>query len=103
MLDFVRVAEVADLRPGVGLEVTVDDRVIALFQIDGVVHAIDNVCVHRGGPLAQGALDGYTVLCPWHAWGYDLRTGACDVNPNARMTIYDVRIEAGAVFVRARA
>lgn len=102
MPDFVRVAELSDLRPGSGLEAVVDGRTIALFQVDGVVHAIANTCVHRGGPLAQGALDGYTVLCPWHAWGYDLRSGACDVNPSAKVATYDVHIEAGGVFVRPR-
>lgn len=103
MSDFVRVAELSDLRPGMGFEAALDGRAIALFQVDGVVHAIANACVHRGGPLSQGALDGHTVLCPWHAWGYDLRTGQCDVNPSAQVATYDVRVEEGGVFVRQRA
>jgi nitrite reductase/ring-hydroxylating ferredoxin subunit len=100
MGDFVRVASVADLAPGKGMEAWVDGRAVAVFNVDGAFHAIANACLHRGGPLGQGALDRHVVLCPWHAWGWDVTTGVSDVNPEMRMAKYEVRVADGQVFVR---
>ena len=100
MADFVKVLSVSDLPPGSGREVWVDGKAVALFNVEGVFHAIGNTCVHRGGPLGQGALMGHEVLCPWHAWGYDVRTGVSSVNSELRVPCYETRVEGGDVFVR---
>ena len=75
MATFVKVGEVADVPPGSGKCVEVNGRQIALFNVGGTFHAIDNTCLHRGGPLAEGELDGTVVTCPWHGWQYDVTTG----------------------------
>jgi nitrite reductase (NADH) small subunit len=75
MPKFVRVAGVAEIPPGHARSVVVDDREIAVFNVDGSFYAIDGTCPHQGGPLAEGWIDGAVVTCPWHAWCFDVRTG----------------------------
>ena len=65
----------------------------AIFRVDGDLHAIDNVCPHRGASLAFGDLKGSTVFCPLHAWGFDVRTGRCDEFPHACVRAYRVHLE----------
>ena len=100
MSDFVRVVAASELPPGKCMEALVGGKPVALFNVGGDFHAIGNTCVHRGGPLGQGVLDGKLVLCPWHAWAYDVTTGVSDVNPDLRVARYEVKVEDGAVLVR---
>ncbi len=100
MADFVRVIAASELSPGACTEVTAGGRPVALFNVGGTFHAIGNTCIHRGGPLGQGTLDGTTVLCPWHGWSYDVTTGVSTVNPELRVDRYDVKVEDGQVLVR---
>lgn len=99
--EFVAVVAATELPPGKAMEVLVNGKPVALFNLDGEFHAISNTCVHRGGPLGQGVLDGKLVLCPWHAWAYDVTTGTSDVNPDLKVAKYEVKVEAGQVLVRA--
>ncbi len=69
------VARAAELPPGSALSVEVDGRKIAVFNVDGRLYAIDGECTHRGGPLAEGDVEGHVVTCPWHGGQFDLETG----------------------------
>jgi nitrite reductase (NADH) small subunit len=100
MAEFVKVISAAELSPGSCREAIVSGKAVALFNVGGTFHAIDNRCVHRGGPLGQGALEGTIVYCPWHAWTYDVTTGVSSVNPDLRVARYEVKVEDGQVFVR---
>src|SRR5262245_2821025 len=100
MSEFVRVVAVADLPPGRCMEASVGGRPVALFNVDGAFYAIGNTCIHRGGPLGQGMLEGNTVMCPWHAWTYDVRTGVSTVNDELRVPSYSVKVEDGALWVK---
>ncbi len=94
-----RIAEVKDLSPGAGTLVDAAGRTLALFNVDGTLYALDNTCPHRGGPLAEGELDGPVVTCPWHGWRYDVTTGIRDGSPPVRVACYPVTIEDGAAYV----
>jgi nitrite reductase (NADH) small subunit len=72
MGEFVRVAGTADVQPGQGIVAEVNGQTLAVFNVDGAFHAIDNTCIHRGGPLSEGDLEGSVVTCPWHGWQYDV-------------------------------
>jgi len=100
MSEFHKVVAVADLPPGRGMEASVAGRPVALFNVGGSFHAIGNLCGHRGGPLGQGVLEGSTVMCPWHAWTYDVTTGLSTVNPELRVPRYDVKVEDDHVWVK---
>lgn len=61
--------------PGTFIQVQAGDRAYVLVNLDGTFHALDNNCPHNGGPLAKGALNGRQLICPWHAWSWDVTSG----------------------------
>jgi 3-phenylpropionate/trans-cinnamate dioxygenase ferredoxin component len=75
MSDYVKVAVRADLPPGGKKLVDLEGRAIAVFNVDGEYFAIDDVCTHDGGPLAEGELEGAEIRCPRHGARFDVRTG----------------------------
>jgi nitrite reductase (NADH) small subunit len=99
MADWVKVANTSDCPPGQGLEVVAGDRVCAVFNVDGELHALDGVCPHQGGPLGKGQLAGAIVTCPWHGWQFDVCTGRHQLSPTIRQPTLPVRVEGGAILV----
>ncbi len=95
----VWVAEESDLPAESGLAVTAGGRTIALFKVEGRCYAIDNACPHRGGPLAEGDLEGHVVHCPWHGWTWDVRTGTNPRQPASKVACFPVTVEDGSVFI----
>lgn len=100
MADFVKAADVADLTPGTRMEIEVEGKALALCNIGGTVYALDNTYLHAGGPLGQGELKDDVVVCPWHAWEYNVKTGACLGRSDIKIATYPVQIgEDGAIRV----
>ncbi|MFQ5658277.1 MAG: Rieske (2Fe-2S) protein [Candidatus Methylomirabilales bacterium] len=99
MAKMVKVAQVSDLSSGEGKVVQAEGQAIALFNVGGTFHAIDNTCLHRGGPLGEGQLEESVVTCPWHAWQYDVTTGANVNNPAVKVANFPVRVEGTDVLV----
>ena len=99
MAEFVAVASTSEVPPGRSKVVVAAGQIIALFNVDGRFYAMSGTCLHRGGPVGEGELDGPIVTCPWHGWQYDVRTGQNVLNPMARLTSYAVKVENGQVFV----
>ena len=66
------------------MHVSVGEESYAVCNVGGELHALSGDCPHRGGPLGHGALHGSTLVCPWHAWEFDCRTGADTLNPDLR-------------------
>ena len=94
-----KVAKASDIPAGSGKVVEIDGKAVALFHCDGMFYAMENTCKHRGGPLGEGALSGSTVTCPWHGWTYDVKTGACTMNPAITSQTFPVKVEGDEVFV----
>jgi nitrite reductase/ring-hydroxylating ferredoxin subunit len=101
MSEFLKAVAVSELAPGQGREVLVGTKPVAIFNVGGVFYAISNTCLHRGGPLGQGFLEGRAVTCPWHSWTFDVTTGENVVNSELKVACYETRIEDGQVLVRA--
>ena len=95
----VLIGQAADVPAGEARVVEADGKTLALFNVDGAFYAIDNDCAHRGGPLGEGDLDGTVVICPWHAWRWDVKTGANVNNPALKMPCFPVSVDDGRVFV----
>ena len=93
MPNYVKVASVSQVAPGTGMVATVNDKEVAIFNVDGTFYAMDNTCKHRGGPLGEGELEGDTVTCPWHAWQYNVKSGNCLTKEGIKMDCYEVRVE----------
>ena len=103
MPEFVHVADASDVPDPGTLLVEVDEEMVALFHVMGSFYAIDDICTHDGGPLVDGELEGYTIICSRHGAKFDIRTGAALSMPAIRPTrSHDVKVEDGCVFVRLR-
>ena len=85
---------------GSGRAFVVDSRTIAIFRTaDGALYATQNGCPHANASLAEGLLGAQTIICPRHAWKFNLKTGACINDPDYCIRTYPVREEAGEIFV----
>jgi nitrite reductase/ring-hydroxylating ferredoxin subunit len=97
----VAVGRVEDLPEGRGATVELEGgKELALYNVAGRFHAIENFCPHRGAPLADGELTGHTVECVWHGWRFDVRTGACLNRHDSPVESYEVVIEDGWIKIR---
>lgn len=99
MAENVTVAKTDELQPGQSMVAEAAGKEIALFNVGGTVYAMNNACVHRGGPLGEGDLDGEVVTCPWHNWEYNVTTGACLTNPAACVATFPVVVEGNEIKV----
>ena len=75
------------------------DKTMCIANVNGTYSAMDNVCLHQGGPLGQGTIEHGKVVCPWHVWEYDPKTGAAAHNANAKVAVYAVKMENGDVLI----
>ena len=101
MAEYVEVALASELLPGGKKLLDIDGRAVALFNVGGKLYAIDDVCTHDGGPLAEGELDGCEIVCPRHGALFDVRTGAALCMPAFEPVMaHAVKVENGVVFVR---
>ena len=101
MASFVKVATRSDVPEGSGKLIEAAGKKIALFNAGGKFYAIGNDCKHRGGPLAEGDLNGTQVTCPWHGWEYDITTGQSLDDSNVTVGCFQVKIEGEDILVEA--
>ena len=100
MPEFVKVAKTENIPAGQAMMVEVNGKEIALFNVAGSFHAIDNTCTHVGGPLCEGELEGIEVTCTWHGAVFDVTTGQM-LGPPAPESVarYSVRVEGSDIKV----
>ncbi|HEX3726717.1 MAG TPA: Rieske 2Fe-2S domain-containing protein [Pirellulales bacterium] len=99
MGSWIRVAALDECPPGTAIERVAQERMIALFNVDGTFYALDGICPHQGGPLGQGSLSGPIVTCPWHGWQFDVRTGQNQLSSRLVQPCYEVRVEGSSILV----
>jgi nitrite reductase (NADH) small subunit len=99
-MPFIKLSSVAEMpSPGQAKEFPCDRKVVCVANVNGTLSALDNVCLHRGGPLAQGHIEDGKVVCPWHGWQFDAQTGQVGHHPDAKAKVYSLRIEGDDVLV----
>jgi nitrite reductase (NADH) small subunit len=96
---FLRVSKKDEVPAGTIREFALDGKVVAIANVAGKLFAINNVCLHRGGPLGEGELNGQVVTCPWHGWQYDVTSGKLATNPAVGVQTYAVEIRGDDIFV----
>ena len=97
----VAVARVADIPPGTTKRVVIDGVEVLICNVDGRLHAIEDVCTHDGGQLDQGELEGNRIMCPRHGAYFDVETGAALTLPAILpVRTFELRVEGDEVFVR---
>jgi nitrite reductase (NADH) small subunit len=97
---WVRLCGLAEA-PAVGMvvETEVEGIGVCLANVNGELSALDNICPHRQGPLGQGWIEGEAVVCPWHSWAFDVRTGLATYPEKERVAVFPLRIEGEDVLV----
>lgn len=93
----ITVAAAHDLAPGEGTVVEAGGKLVGLFNVDGRFYAVESKCLHRGGPLGEGDLEGTTLTCPWHGWQYDVTTGRHLLDPSVGVRSFHVVVEGDEV------
>ena len=100
MAEWVRLCAISEAPlPGNVTEVEAQGVALCLANVNGELSALDNWCPHRQGPLGQGWVEGNTVLCPWHAWAFDVRTGEVQPPEQGKVAVFAVRVEGKQVEV----
>lgn len=99
MAAFVGVAWLEALPPGRAMTVTIGDQRIALVNVAGTVHAIDDGCLHAGSSLGAGVLEGRVLRCRAHGWRYDVTTGCVVGVPGLCLRAYEVQVVDGRIKV----
>lgn len=100
MSGFLKVAQAGELPPGGKKLVEVDGIPVALFNVNGEYYAIEDVCTHDGGPLAEGDLQGEEIECPRHGARFNVRTGAVLCMPAVEaVECYEVKVDNGDILV----
>lgn len=102
MPDFLKVAQTTDLAPGESMLVEYDDDDVGLFNLDGEIYAISDVCTHDDGPLVEGHLDGDCIVCPRHGARFNIKTGQQTMPAFSPVPLYDVKIVGEDIFIRPR-
>ena len=98
-MSFTRVARVDELRPGQCRALRVGVRRIAVFNVGGAFHAIEDACRHMKAALSTGRIEGTTLVCSWHGWKYEITTGECHDKAWGCVRTFPVKIENGEVQV----
>lgn len=100
IVDFVSVAKVEEFEDGERLFVEVDDYELVVFNIAGEFFAIGDVCSHDDGPLGDGDIEEYDVICPRHGARFDIRSGQVTALPAVTdIPAYPVRISGSDIEV----
>jgi nitrite reductase (NADH) small subunit/3-phenylpropionate/trans-cinnamate dioxygenase ferredoxin subunit len=98
-MPLMRAAKTDELPPGSVREFQVEGTTLAIANVDGKFYAINNTCLHRGGPLGQGELQGKILTCPWHGWQYDVTTGKLTMNPAVGVKCYALEVKGDDIWV----
>src|SRR4051794_8708361 len=99
-MPLIKVGTLAQLPADSVMEVMVDEEPYAVCNVGGTVSALSGICIHRGGPLGQGQIHKGHVVCPYHLWEFDCATGEYHYDPTRRVPTYDVKVEAGEIFLQ---
>ena len=100
MAEFQPICRTDDLAEGLGRTFYIGEQAIAVFLIDGRVHALDDTCPHMGASLGSGFVENGCVTCPWHFWRFRIRDGAWADNPRLGVSCYPVRVIGNEVQVQ---
>lgn len=85
------VAQTSELVEGNARVVKISERVLAVGRVGTRFYAVDNTCPHAGGSLGEGDIEEDSIICPLHAWAFDVFTGKCSTG-NKTLATYPTRV-----------
>ncbi len=92
MAEFRTVARLSEVPVNTAKVVRHGMKMVALFNREGTIFAIEDTCPHMGASLAEGTVHDGVVACPWHAWRFRLADGTWVDSPKLKVPCYPVRI-----------
>lgn len=98
-MSFQRICQLDELEVNQGREFLVAGHIVAVFRTVDAIYAMEGMCAHQGGPLAQGQLDVTCVTCPWHGWQYDIRSGNNLLSQKKMLDCFAVDIRDDEVWI----
>src|SRR5262245_42678118 len=100
-MKWIRVTYVENIPVRQGRSVKIGPYVVAIFNLGGEFRAVENVCPHRSGPLADGIVAGNDVVCPLHNWRFSLDSGEVrgQQSEGACVRTFDTKVVDGVVMV----
>lgn len=81
------------------METAAEGVEICLARVNGELCALDNWCPHRRGPLGQGWVEGEAVICPWHSWAFNAKTGQAEYPEHEKVHVFPLKVEGDEVLV----
>jgi|SRR5271165_5586631 len=101
MAEFMRICAQSELpQPGNVREFTANGRALCVANLEGAIFVLDGTCPHEGGPLGEGMIEGGRVVCPWHAYAFDVHTGEAEGEPTLKAEVLEAKIEGGELRVK---
>lgn len=101
MAEFVKVASVDEIKDGSMKGFTVKGNKLLIANLNGKYYSMCSTCTHKGGPLADGKLEGNIVTCPWHGGKFDVITGkVVDEPPKESEKKYEVKVQGEDILVK---
>ena len=96
MPDFIRICSQSELpAPNTVREFTANGRALCVANLNGAISVLNGTCPHEEGPLGEGTIEDGCVVCPWHGYAFDLRTGEATDDPSLKVEIYYSKLEDG--------
>ena|SRR5690349_22655162 len=99
-MPFIKVARLSEVPLDSVIEVSVGETLYAICNVQGQITALSGVCLHQGGRLGQGNVADGSVVCPWHWWEFDCRTGENAFDPEQRVPTYPVQVRGNDILVQ---
>jgi 3-phenylpropionate/trans-cinnamate dioxygenase ferredoxin subunit len=99
MAEYVEAGPIELVPVGSGTTVKVGGKDVALFNVDGSIYAIGDMCPHAGASLGTGRLDGKTVTCRAHGMKFDVTTGCFAGSSDSGVACYPVKVVNGKILV----
>lgn len=95
----VKVANLKDIPTGGSKLIFLNDKPVALFNLEGKIIAWDNRCPHRGASLSDSIISKKTIKCKYHFWEFDIRTGCAVANNKVKVEVYNVTVKDKSVYL----
>ena len=99
MADLVRICSESEL-PSEGEVCEMASGRLCVARVGGEIAVLDNICPHQEGPLGQGMVEDGRVVCPYHGWAFDVKTGAALHDPGEKAHVYESVVKDGGLWVR---
>lgn len=102
MIEFVKVGRVEDIPQGERIWYEFEEDTVVIFNVNGEIYCIADICTHDGGPLGNGDLIDYAVECPRHGARFDVRNGkVLSLPATENVRSYAVKVENGDIYVES--